>query len=390
MEFALFLWHAAQVLVGYNLILPVILVLSYSLYKRESQKRARPDYADYAIVVTAYRYTDSLPSVVASLLKLHYSNYHIYIVADNCADDNLSFHDERVSVLQPDTVLASNTRSHFYAIERFRRDHDRIAIIDSDNLVDPEFLNELNVYFDRGFRAVQGLRQPLNLDTTLACLDAARDIYYHFYDGKVLFGLGSSATLSGSGMAFAVPLYRECLEKLNIDGAGFDKVLQAQIVMRDHRIAFAEKAVVLDAKTSKADELVNQRSRWIGTWFTYCGYSVRLLASGLKSLSINKILFGLILLRPPLFIFLLLSTIFWIINFFSNPTGEWAWAIGMALFIAGFGIALVSSRTDRRIYKAFIHIPKFMFLQVLALTKFLGRSEGSVSTKHSFTIKNEK
>jgi hypothetical protein len=47
-----------------------------------------------------------------------------------------------------------------------------------------------------GFAAVQGERKAKNLDTTYACLDAARDIYYHFYDGKLLFHIGSSATLA--------------------------------------------------------------------------------------------------------------------------------------------------------------------------------------------------
>jgi hypothetical protein len=62
-------------------------------------------------------------------------------------------------------------------------------------LVEPEYLHELDRYFNAGFSAVQGIREAKNLNTTYACLDAARDIYYHFYDGKILFGIGSSATL---------------------------------------------------------------------------------------------------------------------------------------------------------------------------------------------------
>ncbi|MFX8758778.1 glycosyltransferase, partial [Acinetobacter baumannii] len=88
----------------------------------------------------------------------------------------------------------------------------------------------LNEMFNKGFSAVQGERKAKNLNTTFACLDAARDIYYHFYDGKILFEAGASATLAGSGMAFTVELYKQCLEKSNVSGAGFDKVLQKEIV----------------------------------------------------------------------------------------------------------------------------------------------------------------
>ncbi|MFX4827802.1 glycosyltransferase, partial [Acinetobacter baumannii] len=91
-------------------------------------------------------------------------------------------------------------------INRFKRPHERLTIIDSDNIIDPDYLQALNVYFDKGFKAVQGLRDAKNIDTTVAALDAARDIYYHYYDGKLLFEVGSSATLSGSGMAFTVSL----------------------------------------------------------------------------------------------------------------------------------------------------------------------------------------
>src|SRR5690606_9642810 len=190
-------------------------------------------------------------------------------VADNCDVSDLHFNDERVVVLRPPTVLASNVKSHFYAIENFIRPHDNLTIIDSDNEVVPDYLNELNVYFNQGFEAVQGPRKAKNLNTTYACLDAARDIYYHFYDARILFNLGSSATLAGSGMAFNVDLYKRLLGNYQQKGAGFDKVLQFEIVNDNQRIAYAAKAVVYDEKTARSEQLVKQRARWINTWFKY-------------------------------------------------------------------------------------------------------------------------
>ena len=177
----------------------------------------------------------------------------------------------------------------------------------------------LNEYFDLGYKAVQGVRDAKNLDTLYAALDGARDVYYHFYDGKVLFNVGSSATLSGSGMAFTTSLYKECLGHLDITGAGFDKVLQKEIVIRGNRIAFAENAVVYDEKTSKSDQLVNQRARWINAWFRYFKFGSTLTAKGVLRLNWNQFLFGLILLRPPLFIFLLLGLFCLLLNLILDP-----------------------------------------------------------------------
>lgn len=374
-------WILLQVLIGYNLVLPIgIYFLSF--FKRSRLKPAKTDESDYAIIVTAYEQVTNIPAVVDSILNLNYVKYIIYIVADKCDVSGLNFNNDRVVVLRPETTLASNTRSHFYAIRNFKRAHERLTIIDSDNLVDAEYLNELDNYFNQGYIAVQGIREAKNLNTVYACLDAARDIYYHFYDGKILFKAGSSATLAGSGMAFTTALYRECLEHRDITGAGFDKVLQSEIVGRDVRIAFTDKAIVYDEKTSQSDQLVNQRSRWINTWFKYFTLGFTIIGKGIAKFSWNQFLFGFILLRPPLFIFLLLSLLFMFANIFISTIGFFLWLAGFLLFVTGFYLALSNSDTDERIYRSLVNIPKFIFFQVISLLKARKANQRSVATKH--------
>ncbi|MFA6947168.1 MAG: glycosyltransferase [Pedobacter sp.] len=374
-----------QILIGYNLILPLIFFFFYkvfSILKKQTGTVKSEKDIDYAIIVTAYEQTDLIPAAVSSILRLNYSNFLVYIVADKCDISDLHFSDERVILLRPEETLASNTGSHFYAIGHFKRAHTHLSIIDSDNLVEQEYLTELNRYFSLGFQAVQGLRKAKNLDTNLAALDAARDLYYHFYDGKVLFKLGSSATLSGSGMGFSVSLYIDCLENKEIRGAGFDKVLQYALLERNLRIAFAEKAIIYDEKTSESDQLVKQRSRWINSWFKYFSNGFKLLKKSFINGSLNQFLFGLVLLRPPLFIFLILSLTCLIMNIWINQFFAMLWGIAFVCFLAGFGISLLEKDTDRRIYKALFSIPQFMFLQVKSLLKIKSANKISVATKH--------
>lgn len=378
-------WYMIQVVIAINLVSPVLLAALYLLIPKKEQPLTEVDSppADYAIIVTAYEQTHMLPAVVSSILKLQYNRYLIYIVADNCDISSLDFDDERVVLLRPPTVLASNTRSHFYAINHFKRPHNRLTIIDSDNLVDPEYLNELDGYFACGFEAVQGVRKAKNMDGLYACLDAARDLYYHFYDGKVLFRLGSSATLAGSGMAFTVDLYKSCLAHLDIVGAGFDKVLQYEIVKRGKRIAYADEAVVYDEKTTYADQLVNQRARWINTWFRYFGLGFNLLSIGIRRCNWNQVIFGFTLLRPPLFLFLLMAVAFMAVNIFVMPALAISWGVAIALFVLGFFIALMIVPADRRIYRALVGIPLFMLYQVTSLLKARKANKISVATRHS-------
>ena len=387
-SFANIVWIIFQLLIGYNLVFPFLLFIIYLFKGKEKiNVDSSIDEADYAVIVTAYEQTHTLPPVIDSLLKLKYSNYLIYIVADKCDISNLKFDDERVIVLRPEETLGSNTRSHFYAIHRFKRNHERLTIIDSDNLVEPTYLTKLNQYFDAGFEAVQGERKAKNLDTTVACVDAARDVYYHYFDGQILFAVGSSATLAGSGMAFTVDLYRKCLEHLDITGAGFDKVLQKEILSRKYRIAFTKDAIVYDEKTSRSDQLVKQRARWINTWFKYFRFGFILIGKGVINFNWNQFLFGFILLRPPLFIFLILSFILMLANVFIDPFAALIWLFGFILFTAGFFIALLNSETDKRIYKSLVGIPKFIFYQVLSLLKVRKANKHSVATQHFYDKK---
>lgn len=381
------IWYTIQLVIGYNLILPFALYVLFRLLKMIKRnsiaQTTHGQDLDYAIIVTAYQEIAHIPLTVKSIQELDYQNFLCYVVLDNCDDiSSLQFDDERIVLLKPDQVLAGNVRSHFYAIHHFRRAHSHITIIDSDNIVDPAYLKELNKYFAQGFKAVQGIREAQNLNTTYAALDAARDIYYHFYDGLVLSGLGVSATLAGSGMAFEFELYNSCLADKDVSGAGFDKVLQYEIVKRNERIAYTDTAIVYDQKTAKADQLVNQRARWINTWFKYFRYGFDLLIKGVKNFSANQFLFGLILLRPPLFMFLLLSVAFALINIFINPVLAVVWLTGLLVFVSGFAIALSFYKADRRIIKALVNIPGFIFYQLISLWHSRNANQRSVATKH--------
>lgn len=379
------IWYFFQFYIGFNLVMPFLFLIIY-LFIKNRNKVADLNFStteiDYAIIVTAYEQTDLLKNVVQSILGLNYNNYTIYIVADKCDVTNLHFEDQRVVLLRPEQTLASNTRSHFYAINRFVRPHERLTIIDSDNLVHPEYLNELNKYFNKGYLAVQGLRDAKNLNTIYANLDAARDIYYHFYDGEVLFKIGSSATLSGSGMAFTVKLYKDCLAHLDIVGAGFDKILQKQIVEKKYRIAFAKNAIVYDEKTAQSDQLVKQRARWINTWFKYFTYGFAFIYKGILHFNWNQFLFGLVLVRPPLFLFIILSLLFFGINIVFNSLLAIIWAVALIVFIIGFLSALVINNANSTIYKSLLGIPRFIFFQLVSLGKVRNANKHSVATKH--------
>ena len=378
-------WIVLGVIIGYNLVLPILFFCIYKIIPAKKNRETFDEEPDYAIIVTAYEHTNTLEQCVNSLLNLNYHNYLIYIVADKCDTSTLHFTNEHVILLKPQEELRSNTRSHYYAIRHFKRQHQFLTIIDSDNLAEPEYLNELNQQFYKGFIAVQGVRKAKNLNSVYACIDAAQDIYYHFYDREILFAIGSSATLAGSGMAFNAQFYCSFLERFDINGAGFDKVLQIEILKQKHRIAFAKKAIVYDEKTSKPDQLIKQRARWFNTWFKYSALGFGLLFQSFTRFNWNQFLFALMFLRPPLFLIFLSSLFLLIANFFISAVLVYCWMIAFILFFVAFVAALLHANADKKIYRSLSGIPVFIFYQILSLLKVKKANRISVATRHYYS-----
>lgn len=388
MEFIFYIFILLQIFIGAHFFIPFFNYLICKI-RKNSYKDLKLEESDYAVIVTAYQQVDLVPMAVNSILAVDYNNYVIYVVADNCDVSTLFFNDERVVILRPEEVLASNIKSHFYAIDRFIRPHERITIIDSDNLVDADYFKELDQVFARGFEAIQGIRAAKNLNSVYACLDEAGDIYYRYTDRKLLFEVGSSSALSGSGMAFTTRLYKDCLENTLMKGAGFDKILQYEILNGGRRIAFAEKAIVLDEKTARTDQLVNQRSRWINTWFRYFFLGIKMFLGSIKTLSWNKFVFSTMLLRPPLFMLIGLSFLFVVADLFIFPSFLIFWGIAFVLFFIIVFQALSHFKADEKIYHSLRNAPKFIYFQILALLKVRKANKISVATRHFYDKKNE-
>lgn len=364
------------------LILPVTTTVLSMLIKRKISVEKNSDFLDYAVVITAYKMIEHSYPLVESLLKQSYKKHQIYLVADNCGYFDKKFNDNRVTVLVPDKSLHSKVGSINYAIEKFQRKHDAIIIFDADNLAHPNFIMKINNYMTAGYKAVQGFRKAKNLNSSYAGLDALGEMFYNNADRKLLFKSGSSSTLAGSGMAFELKLYIEIMNDKNAYG-GFDKILQGEIVKRNNVIAFAEEAIVYDEKVTQAEELKNQRTRWLHAYFRFLSYGFSCFTKGLFRLNFNQFYFGLNHMRPPLFILALLSIVFLVSSLFFSLQIAAIWMLLGTLFTLNFVYILKSSNADVKIWMGLLKIPWFIFSQILSLTKINRARKKFILTNHT-------
>lgn len=356
---------------------------------KRAEEHAQSGEAGFACVITAYKEKEFAFLLVDSLLKQRYKNYHIYLVADRCTAEESDIKHERLHLIYPEAPLDSKVKSLLTAMQHIPADVLPYTLVfDPDNLAHPNLLREMNHFAQLGFTAIQARRTAKNLHTAYACLDAASETYYHISQRVSPFRLGSSATIAGSGMAIDTALYKTLLSQTDQQFAegevivAEDKILQNELIEAGHIIAYAKDGLVYDEKVASGGQIQRQRTRWINSWFGYFRQATGLAWFGLKKLSSNALLFGLMISTPPLFLLglagLMLSGLSWILTpgFAPYMTGA------TLLFIFNFVASLAAARADRRIWKALFLIPWFVLRQVMAMLNLRQANASFMETAH--------
>ena len=378
-----------QLITAFFLLFPVINVILSVFIKKIKFTSGIKKENDLAIVITAYKDLKIAYPLVHSILSQSYANYIIYLVADSCEKGTETFNDPRVKILYPDSDLGSKVRSIKFACDRFERDHEFITVFDPDNLAHPDFFHITNKYLNNGFNAVQGRRTAKNTDTVYAALDAMGEYYYNYIVRYVPFGLGSSSSIAGSGMTISSKLFSEYFNNEEIENnfdkviIAEDKILQADIISKGHRIAFANDALVYDEKVSSGSQVQRQRTRWINSYFKYAKVTLGFMLKGISGLNWNKFYFGLNNFLPPLFLIILSSGLFLFLNIFIDLKYSFLWAAAMITFVLNFVFVLKLSNVQKEIWRSFWGIPMFMLNQITALFRIKRSDKDFMVTEHT-------
>lgn len=382
-------------IVIFFLLLPTLTVI-LSLFSKEKIKRIEPKDPgfksyDFGCILTAYKNAKITEPLIQSLLRQHYDNFVIYLVADECDISDWTLEDPRLVVFRPDPPLRLKAKSIIYAIENFSRSHEYVAVFDADNVVHPDFLKELNVYANNGLSAIQGQRTAKNLDTPYACADSTGEFYKNYIERYAPYLIGGSAVISGSGMAVETELYKAYLYGDEIQQGKTqwkkmlqeDKILQNDLLRKNERIAYAWDAIVYDEKVTTADQVETQRSRWLFSYFQNLPNSTGLILKGLTRFSFNQFYFGLITVSPPLFILLFLSVVLAAVNILVNPMLTVALIASIVIFVLTIIWTLSLSKVPKQIWETLWGLPLFVWNQVTALFKMRNPNKNFKHTEHT-------
>lgn len=146
--------------------------------------------------------------------------------------------------------------------------YDYAVIMDIDNVMHPEFLENLNCGLADSPLIAQAHRVAKNMDSDMAILDALSEEINNSIFRKAHTQVGLSSALIGSGIAMQFMPFKTLMGEVQAIG-GFDKEMEVRLLKAKKHIDYIEYALVYDEKVQDAEIFENQRKRWLSAQFHY-------------------------------------------------------------------------------------------------------------------------
>lgn len=380
------LWVITALIVVYPLVYTLASLVRRDFRYPEAKKKRR-----FVILFPAYKEDLIIEESVESFLRQKYPPelFHIVVISDHMQEST----DERLSRL-PITVLqatydnSSKAKALNLAMDSLGKDdYDVVVILDADNIVEPDFLTEINKVFDAGIRAVQAHRTAKNRNTEIAILDGVSEEVNNSIFRRGHVRLGISSALIGSGMAFDYQWFRKNVAQLT--SAGEDKELEAILLKQKIFIEFLDHVYVYDEKTQGEKGFYNQRRRWLATQFAQWNRVIRDLPGAVFSGNIDycdKLIQWM--LPPRIILFGGIIIMGCIMQILDWPLALKWWTLFIIIGIT-LCLAIPDKMVDDNFKKSIRKLPVLFLMMVMNLFRLKGANSKFVHTK-KYIVPNSK
>lgn len=237
-----------------------------SLFSRQTDISKAKRQNRFIVLVPSYKQDKVISQCVISILGQTYPQrmFDMIVISDHQNEmTNMKLAQYPITLLTPNFEKSTKAKSLQYAIMNLPefKIYDAVVVLDADNIVEPEFLEQVNDAFEgAGTKAIITHRLPKNMDTTTARLDAIFEEINTsvFRRGHIRFGL--SAAMSGSGVIYDFEWFKRNIMKVRT--AEEDKELEAMLLRQRVYIDYFDHIYVYDEKKRKTGEISRQRGRW--------------------------------------------------------------------------------------------------------------------------------
>ena len=264
------LYIALTVLYFYQFIYIVIALIGDKKKKLDTYEAKK--LHKFAFIIAARNEQAVIGNLINSIKQQNYPAelIDVIVVADNCTDDTAQIAREHGAICYErfNNMLVGKGYALDYCFNKIVEQfgdytaYDGYFIFDADNVIDKNYVKEMNKVFDRGYKVITSYRNSKNYDTNW--ITSGYSLWF-IREAKYLNNprmmLKTSCAVSGTGF-----LVNSSIIKKN-NGWKFNLLtedIQFSVVniLEGEKIGYCESAMFYDEQPTTFKQSWNQRMRW--------------------------------------------------------------------------------------------------------------------------------
>ena len=260
---------------SYQYLFFVISLLVKDKPLQEAKKNHR-----YGVLIAARNEEVVIAQLINSIKAQDYPQdlVDVFVIADNCTDNTAQKAREAGAIVYERENAAEIGKG--YALdallghimqEHWDKGHEGFMVFDADNVLDKNFIKEMNKLFDQGYRILTSYRNCKNFsDNWISAGYALNFIRDAHFMNKARMRLGTPCVISGTGYL----LHRDIVE----EGEGWkyyllteDAQFTAEMILKGERIGYCGSAMLYDEQPTSLRQSWTQRLRWMRGFYQVLG-----------------------------------------------------------------------------------------------------------------------
>lgn len=333
-----------------NIIIMLLLVV-YGLYflitalflfkKRKKDNIVSDKYSHFTILIPARNEEEVIKDAIQSFKRQKYpkDNYEIVVVINNTTDNTLGVCNvEGVRCILCERKIKNKGDALKEAFDRLKKEKtDAYIIMDADNVVNDEFLGEMNKSLNEGTLVAKSSMDIKAKENTWVSSSYA----IYFFIQSILYSIprnniGASCAINGTG----IMIKKEVIDKygFNVRTITEDLEFMTLCALNNIKIKFVEGAICYAEHPSDFKVSMIQRRRWTkGIYEGFIIYFNSIIKNMIKRPNI-ELLDSLLIYSTPLILILSLISIF--INLLIVPLPIYLIITSFSLLVSYISISL--------------------------------------------------
>ena len=222
----------------------------------------------FMAIIPAHNEERVVSNLIESLKNQTYDKdlYDIYVIADNCTDNTANVARRAGAIVLERFDPAHKTKG--YALQWLLKqkieenaDYDAFFVFDADNIVDKDFILNMNKKLCQGEDVVQGYRDIKN--PTDNWITAGYALFYwtmHRLYHLARYNVGLSTLLNGTGFMVRFDVVKP--DGWQTETLTEDIEFSLKRIIKGKKLGWATDAIVYDEQPTSFKQSWSQRSRW--------------------------------------------------------------------------------------------------------------------------------